>query len=113
VHEVSLLENILDTLQSYAQSQHFTKVIQIELEIGALSGVSADALQFGFDAVMKGSLAEQATLTIHPISGVGKCRVCNTYSQLTTLHDPCHHCGAFGMMVTKGTQMRIKALKVI
>ncbi len=53
MHEISLLESVLDTLETQAEQQGFTQVKQVVLEIGALSCVEADALRFGFDAVMK------------------------------------------------------------
>lgn len=113
MHEISLLESVLETLETQARQQHFTRVKQITLEIGALSCVSAEALRFGFDAVMKNTLAENAELVITEIAGQGKCRRCGEIVELETLHDPCSFCGAFGVTVTQGEQMRIKELKVI
>lgn len=113
MHEISLLESVLETLESQAQQQDFKQVKQITLEIGALSCVAVDALRFGFDVVMKNSLAENAELVIIEIAGKGQCSKCGQIVELETLHDPCSHCGAFGVTVTQGEQMRIKELKVI
>lgn len=113
MHEISLLESVLETLETQARQQHFTQVKQISLEIGALSCVAADALRFGFDVVMKGSLAENAELLIVEVAGQGRCSKCGELVELETLHDPCSQCGAFGVTVTQGEQMRIKELKVI
>lgn len=113
MHEISLLESVLETLEAQAQQQNFTQVKQINLEIGALSCVAVDALRFSFDVVMKGTLAENAELVIVEVAGQGKCSRCGQSVELETLHDPCSQCGAFGMTVTAGEQMRIKELKVI
>lgn len=112
MHEISLLESVLDTLASQAEQQGFTHVKQVVLEIGALSCVEADALRFGFDAVMKNSLAEHAELVIITVAGQGVCPHCQQQVLLETLHDPCHHCGRFGVTVLQGQAMRIKELIV-
>lgn len=113
MHEISLLESVLETLEDQARQQNFSQVKQITLEIGALSCVAVDALRFGFDVVMKNTLAENAELLITEVAGQGRCAKCQQLVELETLHDPCSHCGAFGVTVTQGEQMRIKELKVI
>lgn len=113
MHEISLLESVLEIVETQARQQNFTQVKKISLEIGALSCVAAEALRFGFDVVMKGTLAENAELTIIEIAGQGKCSRCAQLLELETLHDPCSHCGAFGVQIMQGEQMRIKELRVI
>ncbi|MDP3008984.1 MAG: hydrogenase maturation nickel metallochaperone HypA [Methylococcales bacterium] len=113
MHEISLLESVLDTLETQAEQQGFQQVKQVVLEIGALSCVEADALRFGFEAVMKNSLAEHAELVIIKVSGQGVCPKCQQTVLLETRHDPCHHCGSFGVTVLQGQSMRIKELIVI
>lgn len=113
VHEISLLENILDALETQARQQGFKQVKQVVLEIGTLSCVEADALRFGFDAVMKDSLAEHAELVIIKVTGQGICPQCQQPVLLETRHDPCHHCGSFGVKVLQGQGMRLKKLIVI
>ncbi len=112
MHEISLLESVLDTLETQAKQQGFQRVKQVVLEIGALSCVEADALRFGFDVVMKNSLAEHAELVIINVTGQGVCPNCQQSVLLETLHDPCHHCGSFGVKVVQGQAMRIKELIV-
>jgi hydrogenase nickel incorporation protein HypA/HybF len=113
MHEISLLESVLDILQTQAQQQGFQKITQVHLEIGALSCVAQDALQFGFAAVMKGSLAEHAELVISTVPGQGFCTPCQQTVALETLHDPCPRCGRFGVTLTAGQQLRIKECRVI
>lgn len=112
MHEISLLENVREILQNQAQQQGFTQVKLVHLEIGALSCVAQDALQFGFAAVMKDSLAENAQLVLTTVAGVGFCSACQKTVPLETLHDPCCFCGQFGITVTSGEQMRIKQCQV-
>ena len=113
MHELSLLENVRELLESHAESQHFTQVTRVTLEIGKLSCVEPDALRFGFDVVMKGSLAENAELIISEAEGLGLCRQCQQQMEMETLYDPCAYCGSPLVQVIQGTEMKIKDLMVI
>ena len=113
MHEISLLEQVREILVEHSQSQHFSKVSKITLEIGKLSCVEEGALSFGFDVVMNGSLAEGAELLISHIDGLGYCHLCNTQVPMQSLHDPCVLCGHFDIKVIQGEEMCIKDLVVI
>lgn len=112
MHELSLLENVREILEDYAYDQQFSKVHQVTLEIGNLSCVEPEALRFGFDVVMKGSLAEQAELIIRELPGLGECRQCHQSFEMLSNHDPCPHCGQRFVTVLQGTEMKIKDLVV-
>ncbi len=113
MHELSLLENVREILESHALSQNFSKVTQVTLEIGKLSCVEPDALRFGFDVVMKDSLADGAELIISELNGLGVCRQCGQHCVIETLYDPCNWCGSSKVDVVQGLDMKIKDLMVI
>jgi len=112
MHEISLLENVLEILKENAKAQGFTQVKKVYLEIGKLSCVEPEALNFGFDVVMKNTLAEHAELEITQTEGLGLCGHCRQKVQLETLHDPCPVCGHPDVVVTQGKEMKIKELAV-
>jgi hydrogenase nickel incorporation protein HypA/HybF len=113
MHELSLLENVRKILKDHAVSQKFSKVIKVTLEIGKLSCVEPDALRFGFDVVMNGSLAENAELTISEVAGLGICPQCGLQIEMETSFDPCPHCGSPFVKIIQGADMKIKDLTVI
>jgi len=113
LHEISLLENVKEILQDHAKSQNFNRVKKITLEIGELSCVEPDALRFGFDVVMKDTLAENAELIITKLEGLGICDKCKEQVSLATLYDPCTLCGNPFVTVIQGSEMKIKDLIVI
>ncbi|NOT12299.1 MAG: hydrogenase maturation nickel metallochaperone HypA [Methylococcaceae bacterium] len=113
MHELSLLENVRDILEEHAVTQNFSKVTQVTLEIGKLSCVEPEALRFGFDVVMKDSLAENATLLISELDGLGLCQQCHREMQMKTLYEPCIHCGHAFVRITQGAEMKVKDLVVI
>ena len=113
MHEISLLEQVREILIEHSLSQHFNKISKVTLEIGKLSCVEEEALRFGFDVVMKDSLADGAELIISSVKGLGFCQRCNQSVPMQSLHDPCVLCGRFDVQVVQGEEMRIKDLVVI
>lgn len=112
MHEMSLCENILQVLEQQADAQQYRKVKTVWLEIGTLAGVETDALRFCFDAVMLGSLAEQATLEIIEIPGQAWCLQCKQNVPVGQRYGLCPYCGSHELQINSGDQMRIKELEV-
>jgi len=112
MHEMSLCESILQTLEQQAPIQNYRRVKTVWLEIGALAGVEIDALRFSFDIVVQGSLAEQARLEIIEIPGQAWCLPCGRSVTVEQRYEPCPRCGSHQLQVTDGEQMRIKELEV-
>jgi hydrogenase nickel incorporation protein HypA/HybF len=113
MHELSLLENVREILEEHAISQNFTKVTQVTLEIGKLSFVESEALRFGFDVVMKGSLAENARLIMTELDGLGLCQQCGQQLVKESLYEPCAACGSPDVKIVQGREMKIKDLVVV
>lgn len=112
MHEMSLCESILQTLEQQAPLQNYSRVKTVWLEIGALAGVEVEALRFSFDLVVKGSLADGAKLEIIEIPGQAWCMPCGREVAVAQWYDQCPHCGGHQLQVTGGEQMRIKELEV-
>jgi len=112
MHEMSLCESILNVLEETARSQHFARVTEVRLEVGALAGVEIEALRFGFDAVMRGSLADGARLEIIEVPGEAWCMQCARTVPISQRFDACPECGGHQLQVTGGEELRIKDLRV-
>lgn len=112
MHEMSICESILQTLEEQARIQHFTRVERVCLEVGPLSGVEIKALKFGFDVVMRGSLAAGAKLQIIECPAEAWCMQCSATVPVKQRFDPCVTCGSHQLQVTRGEELRIKELEV-
>ncbi len=113
MHEISLCESIRDIIEEQAARERFSRVRRVCLEIGVLSCVEPEALRFGFDVVMRGSVAEDAELEILSPPATAMCLTCFETAEVTRRYDACPSCGAATMQVTGGEDMRIRELEVI
>ncbi len=112
MHELTLAENMRELVEERASLENFSVVKTVYLEVGQLSHVEADAMQFCFDSVMQGSIAEGAKLIINHPEGVGECRECHKQSKISHLYDACTHCGEFGLLILQGDQVRVRSIEV-
>jgi hydrogenase nickel incorporation protein HypA/HybF len=113
MHEMSLCEGILNILQKQSKIDQYSTVKTVVLEIGKLSSVEPDALRFAFSVVMKGSIAENASLNIIDVAGQAWCLPCQKHVVINQRYDGCPLCGYFPLQITEGDQMRIKELEVL
>lgn len=108
MHELSIARNIVSIV---AEKSGKTKVRQITLEIGKFSAVLPDAIQFCFDIVTKGTVAEGAELKIIEMPGTGKCRTCQTQFEFTQMFAPCS-CGSTDIERLSGSELNIKHMVI-
>jgi hydrogenase nickel incorporation protein HypA/HybF len=102
----------MQIIEQEAIVKKFTQVKQVVLDIGVLSGVEISALEFAFEVVMRGSLAENARLKINHIKAEAWCMPCAEMVTINQRYDPCSKCGSFQLQVSSGDEMRIKELEV-
>jgi hydrogenase nickel incorporation protein HypA/HybF len=112
MHEMALCEGILQSIEENARREGYQRVRMVRLEIGALAGVELDAMRFGFDAVVQGTLADGARLEIVEVPGQAWCMQCARAVPVSRRFDDCPRCGGIELEVTGGDAMRIKALEV-
>ena len=112
MHELSLSESMLQIIEKAAAEQGFTKVKTVWMEIGQLSCVEKEALQFCFSTVVDGTVAQQAKLEIIDIAGSGWCSHCVREIAVSSRYDACPGCGTYALTVIRGEEMRIRELEV-
>lgn len=77
MHEMSLVQGLLNQLHSLAREHNKTKVISVNMDIGPLSGVVIDSFQFGFDILSKEDpLTRNASLVIESTPAAYRCCGC-------------------------------------
>lgn len=112
LHELSLTQNIVDLATEHADREEAKKILSITLEIGALSGVVAEAVVFAFDVCSKGTLAEGADLEIRHIIGKGRCLDCHKETEIKTLTHVCPHCGSLALETVQGQEMKFTEMEI-
>ncbi len=76
MHELPVMNSILNVVIKHAVMNNVTKVMKIHLKVGELSDLEDKWMQHYFDYVSKESVAEGATLEIERIPVKMKCDAC-------------------------------------
>ncbi len=108
VHELSITQGMVELCEGHARGR---RVISVTMEIGELSGVVPEAVEFCFEACTRDTLLEGARLVIELIRGRGRCG-CGSESPLSHYYDPCPACGDYGLAVIAGEELRVRELEV-
>jgi hydrogenase nickel incorporation protein HypA/HybF len=108
VHELGIAQQVVETCAAASGGARITRIV---LEIGMLSAVLPDAVQFCFDAATEGTVAEGAELQIIEVPGLGRCEACGTEMTLERPFGRCR-CGGTAFEWLAGDELRIKAMEV-
>lgn len=109
MHEMSITQSVVEICEQHAAGR---RVLAVTLEIGALSGVVPDAVEFCFDACTRGTVLEGARLVIDQVAGTAFCSTCQTVVPLPAYFTPCPACGGYGLEPRTGEELRVRDLEV-
>jgi hydrogenase nickel incorporation protein HypA/HybF len=76
MHEAGIAASILDIAEREARQRQASAIAVVKIRVGEFSGVVAEALEFAFEALKPGTLAENATLMIERIPVRAWCGAC-------------------------------------
>ncbi len=76
MHEFSMAEELLDVVKVNATANNAKRVISIKIRLSEISSITPDALSLSFEAVSKGTIAEDASLIIERSPVVVRCKGC-------------------------------------
>lgn len=110
MHEFSIAVNIVEMIEENAAKENVKKVEKFELDIGTLSGVIIEALEFALEEAVKNSICEKAERKINKIKAKAKCNDCEEIYNLDDYFIPCPVCGGYRHEVIRGKEIRLKSI---
>lgn len=112
MHEVGITRSLVEIAEEHVRTAGHSKVLSVSVDIGDLSGVVAEAVEFCFDAVVRGTLLEGSRLIINRIPGAMRCRDCQEEFPADNYTLECPQCGGFLLDFTQGKELRMTELEV-
>ena len=94
MHELSLVESILQIVDEYAAKEGFARVTSLRLSCGKLSSVVPQALSFAFEVQSKGTRAEGAALELEILPAAIHCLSCEKDVEIDRLRPSARCAGA-------------------
>ena len=112
MHELSIMQSALSLALDQARQAGAVRVHKIRLRIGALSGVVPDALEFAFEALVPGTLAEGAKLAIEHVPARFWCATCTREFQSDDMFAECPDCHGLSGELRAGREMELASLEI-
>ena len=112
MHELTITQNMLDLVLEQAEKAEAKEVGKINLVIGEMTGVVKECVQFYFDFLSQGTLAEGASLSFIMTPTKARCRVCNKLFELKEFDWACPYCGGKEMEIVTGKELFVESIEV-
>jgi hydrogenase nickel incorporation protein HypA/HybF len=112
LHELGIARSIVEIAEKNARSQGARRVVSVTVEVGALSGVMAESLEFCFEACCRETLLAGCLLQIAKVPARASCRVCRREYALDHFFDNCPACGSATGDLLSGEELRIKEMEI-
>lgn len=112
MHEISIIESVLEIAEEQAREANSMSITVIKLRLGEFTAIAREALEFAFDVARLGTLAEHARLEIEVVPMVLHCVVCEAEPQPTSAMSLiCSQCG-FPLKIISGQELQIEFIEV-
>jgi len=112
MHELSVTQGMLDIVLRHAQQAGARRITHINLRIGDLSSIVDDSVQFYFDFISRGTIAEGAQLVFQRVPATFHCRDCGNTFTPQARDFTCPHCGGMRVEVIAGNEFQVESIEV-
>lgn len=111
MHEMGITSGILESSVDAAQKAGATRITEIRISVGELTEVVEFALQFAFEALTPGTLAEGAVLVVNHVPARSRCNDCGAEYAHDRFEMLCPECGSFNVVLLQGRELQIDSIE--
>lgn len=104
---MGITQGILAASFEAAEEAGATRITEIRIIVGELTEVVDFALQFAFESLTPGTMAEGATLVVTPVSAKSRCLECSVDYAHDRFQMLCPKCGSFNVELLQGRELTI------
>jgi len=112
LHELSIASAILDRVRAESARHGGVHVCKVGIKLGELSGVDADALSFGIEALVKDTPLEPLALEVEYCPRRQRCTGCGCDFAAANSETGCPKCGNLETVCTGGRELDLAFMEV-
>jgi hydrogenase nickel incorporation protein HypA/HybF len=112
MHELSVTQSLLEIALRHAEGAGARRITRLNLVIGELASIVDDSVQFYWDIVSQGTIAEGAELHFERVPGALRCLSCSHTFPLDGRDYTCPACGERQVVVVGGGDFRLESIEV-
>ena len=111
MHEMGITQGILEASFDAATQAGASSITEIRISVGELTEIVEFALQFAFEALTPGTMAEGATLTVVHVAARSRCNECGAEYDHDRFQMLCPQCGSFDVTLLQGRELQIDSIE--
>ncbi len=108
---MGITQGILASSFDVAEEAGATKITEIRITVGELTEVVEFALQFAFEALTPGTMAEGATLVVTHLGARSHCNSCGADYDHDRFSMTCAQCDSLDVKLLQGRELRIDSIE--
>jgi hydrogenase nickel incorporation protein HypA/HybF len=112
MHELYATQAILEKALQKAGEAKANRITDLYLVVGEISTYADDSVQFYWDDISRGTLAEGAVLHFRHVPSEAQCMSCFTKYHPKDGEIVCPNCGGVGAKIIAGEEFYMEALDV-
>ena len=112
MHELAVTQSILDLSLRHAKEAGAKQITGINLVIGEFASIVDDSIQFYWDLIADGTIAQGAQLHFVRICGEMTCANCKQTFHPNDIDFACPNCESRSVKITKGDEFRVDSIDV-
>ncbi len=112
MHEIGIVRQLVRTITDFAAENDVKDIREVVVDCGELSLVIPEYLEELYPVVAKGSILENAKLTVCMVPGLAECEDCDEIFNVIEHKGYCPKCGSFEKTVLSGKDFTIREIVV-
>lgn len=110
MHEIGVIIQVIETVESFARKNALTKIDALVLQIGELSSMIPRYVEACYPAAVEGTLLQDTKLRIEVLPGNAICKSCNKVFNLIENKNKCPKCDGKDFDILSGKEFMIKEI---
>lgn len=112
MHELAVTESLLKIALQHAEKANAKHVTDLNIVIGDLASMVDDSIQFYWEIIAKGTIAEQATLHFRRVPAELQCMTCFEKYPPTDRELACPKCSGINTKIIAGEEFALESIDV-
>ncbi len=112
MHELAVTQSLLDIALKHAKGANAVRITDLYLVIGRLSSIIDDSVQFYWDFVAEGTMAEGARLHFTRIPAKFRCNDCGNEFEFVQDILECTECHGTNTTIQAGDEFYLQSIQV-
>jgi hydrogenase nickel incorporation protein HypA/HybF len=108
---MGITQGILASSFEAAENAGAVRITEITISVGELTEIVDFALQFAFEALTPGTMAEGATLVVNHVGARSRCNSCGTEYDHDRFQMVCPTCESLNVTLLQGRELRIDSIE--